>query len=148
MPAKTQKPDKTRTPAALPATFQGLVGELVPAVIHGEVAHRNALDMLRRIMRAGKLNAEQAQYGELLGHLIADYARLKSPEPNVTGLDCLIGMMEQHEMNASDIARLLNVSPSLVSRVLKGERTLTWNHARVLAQRFGIKPEMLMESAD
>jgi antitoxin component HigA of HigAB toxin-antitoxin module len=47
-------------------------------------------------------------------------------------------------MNASDLARLLGVHPSMGSKILKGDRSLTVAHLRKLADRFKVRPELFM----
>ena len=49
-------------------------------------------------------------------------------------------------MNASDLARLLGVHPSMGSKILKGERALTVDHLRKLTERFKVSPELSMEA--
>ena len=48
--------------------------------------------------------------------------------------------MEANTLTGADLARLLNVSPSLSSRILSGERQLTTGHINTLARHFAISP--------
>lgn len=47
-------------------------------------------------------------------------------------------------MNASDLARLLGVHPSMGSKILKGQRSLTVEHLRKFAARFQVSVELLL----
>jgi antitoxin component HigA of HigAB toxin-antitoxin module len=47
-------------------------------------------------------------------------------------------------MNASDLARLLGVHPSMGSKLMKGERRLTVDHMRKLGERFKVNPSLFM----
>jgi HTH-type transcriptional regulator/antitoxin HigA len=53
------------------------------------------------------------------------------------GLTLLRTLMDQYGLNTSDLKEEIG-SKSLVSRVLRGERTLTLEHMRKLSRRFGI----------
>ena len=48
-------------------------------------------------------------------------------------------------MNASDLARLLDVHVSLGSKILKGERSLTVDHIRKLAVQFKVNPSLFLD---
>ena len=63
----------------------------------------------------------------------------------LTGLDSLKHLLEENQMNASDLARLLGVHPSLGSKILKGERSLTVAHIRKLAERFKVSPGLFLD---
>lgn len=54
-------------------------------------------------------------------------------------------LLEENQMNASDLARLLGVHPSLGSKILKGERSLTVAHLRKLAERFKVSPGLFLD---
>ena len=53
--------------------------------------------------------------------------------------------LQENEMNASDLARLLGVHASLGSKILKGERSLTVDHIRELAVRFKVSPRLFLD---
>jgi HTH-type transcriptional regulator/antitoxin HigA len=63
----------------------------------------------------------------------------------LTGLDSLKHLLEENQMNASDLARLLGVHQSLGSKILKGERSLTVAHIRKLAERFTVNPGLFLD---
>jgi HTH-type transcriptional regulator / antitoxin HigA len=54
-------------------------------------------------------------------------------------------LLEENGMNASDLARLLDVHPSLGSKILRGERSLTVEHLRKLCLRFKVNPQLFMD---
>jgi len=47
-------------------------------------------------------------------------------------------------MNASDLARLLGVHGSMGSKILKGERSMTVEHPRKLAEQFKVSRGVFM----
>ena len=63
----------------------------------------------------------------------------------LSGIDSLKHLLEQNSMNASDLARLLGVHPSMGSKILKGDRSLTVDHLRKLSERFKVSPGLFME---
>jgi len=65
----------------------------------------------------------------------------------ISGLDSLRHLLEQSKMNASDLARLLGIHVSMGSKILKGDRSLTVEHLKKLAERFKVSPEMFIDRA-
>jgi antitoxin component HigA of HigAB toxin-antitoxin module len=53
--------------------------------------------------------------------------------------------MKENGMNASDLARLLGVHPSMGSKISKGERALTVDHLRKLSARFKVDPRLFID---
>jgi hypothetical protein len=64
----------------------------------------------------------------------------------------LVGLMSpqalmdevQYENTVERIDRLLGIHASMDSKILKGERSLTVEHLRKLADRFRVRPELFM----
>ena len=61
------------------------------------------------------------------------------------GVAVLRLLMDQHGLTGSDLPEL--GSKSLVSKILKGERSLTRRHIEALARRFGISPTLFFSHA-
>lgn len=57
---------------------------------------------------------------------------------------CVVVVPNPDWTNASDLARLLGTHPSMGSKILKGDRSLTVDHLRTLANRFSVRPELFM----
>jgi HTH-type transcriptional regulator/antitoxin HigA len=70
-----------------------------------------------------------------------DQERVKWPKG--TALDTLRFLLEQHEMSAADLSRILGSDRSLGAKLLRGERRLTVGHIRRLARRFNVEPGVL-----
>ncbi|SFX21196.1 helix-turn-helix domain-containing protein [Marinospirillum alkaliphilum] len=60
-------------------------------------------------------------------------------------IDLLKTLMEQHQLDMSQLPEI--GSKSLVSRILKGERSLTRKHIEQLSQRFQISPALFFASS-
>ena len=112
---------------------------------------RSASDYDRAVEVAGSmaghdLNAEQDAYLGTLGALIVAYEDQNRPfdMPEMSGLDALKGLLRDHRMNASDLARLLGAHRSLGSKILNGERSLTLQHLRTLTEHFKVSADLFL----
>ena len=139
----TQRPERK----SLPGTLEELAGIMVPQAIQDDVHHGNALEMIDALMALRKLTAGQARYLETLVQLVETYeARHHAIETEkMPGIDVLKHLLEENGMNASDLARLLEVHPSMGSKILQGDRSLTIPHLRKLAEHFKISPALFLD---
>jgi len=130
----------------LPGRFEGLVEIMPPQAIMDDVQYENTLEIVGRLMDAGKLTKGQALYLETLVQLVQAYeARHHAIDTaDIGGIESLKHLLGENGMNASDLARLLGVHLSMGSKILKGERSLTVGHLRKLAQHFKVSPELFM----
>ena len=133
---------------ALPTGLNGLVRLMPPMAIRDDVQHENTVEMIDRLMQIEKLSADQQQYLETLVELVEVYeARRHAIDVSgLSGVRMLRHVVEQREMSATDLAKLLGVHASLGSKLLKGERQLTWDHAKTLAAEFRVSPVLFMEA--
>lgn len=130
----------------LPRSFDGLVAEMPPQAIMDDVHYENSVEMIDRLMAAGKLTKGQELYLETLVQLVQAYEAKHHAidTTDLGGIDALRHLLADNDLNASDLARLLGVHPSMGSKILKGERSLTVEHLRKLADRFKVRPELFM----
>jgi HTH-type transcriptional regulator/antitoxin HigA len=126
----------------VPKQFGQLVQMMPPQAVQDEVQYANTLEVIDRLMAIRKLTKGQGVYLETLVQLVQTYeAQHHAVDTSgLTGLDSVKRLLEENEMNASDLARLLGVHPSLGSKILRGERSLTVDHIRKLAKRFKVSP--------
>lgn len=122
----------------MPKTFDGLCRMLPPRPIHDEADYGNAIEMLDSLV-GFELNKDQLDYVEVMTTLVGAHedAHHAIETSDISGLDSLKYLLEQNEMTASDLGKLLG-NRSLGSKVLRGERELSKNHLRILAQRFKV----------
>ena len=127
--------------------FADLVAAMPPQAIRDEVRYENTLEMIDRLMAAGRLTRGQELYLETLVQLVEAYeaAHHAIDTSDMTGIDALKHLLAENEMNASDLARLLGVHASMGSKILSGERSLTLAHIRKLADRFKMSGEVFMD---
>ena len=82
-----------------------------------------------------RLTADQVDYLEAVSSFIEAYDRVRVKWPKGTPLDTLKFLLEQHEMSAADLARVLGGDRSMGPKLLRGERRLTVDHIRMLARQ-------------
>jgi HTH-type transcriptional regulator/antitoxin HigA len=130
----------------LPGRFEDLVQMMPPQAIVDDAHYENTVRMIDALMAAGKLTKGQEMYLETLVQLVQAYeARRHAIETaDISGISLLRHLLAASDMNASDLARLLGVHASMGSKILKGERSLTVEHLRKLAERFKVSPEVFM----
>jgi HTH-type transcriptional regulator/antitoxin HigA len=131
----------------LPSRFEELVRIMPPQAIRDDVHYENTLEIIDRLMAAEKLTKGQEHYLETLVQLIEAYEseRHAIDTSDLSGLDCLRHLLEENGMNASDLARLLGIHPSMGSKILRGERALTVDHLKKLSARFKVSPQLFID---
>lgn len=71
----------------------------------------------------------------------ASHHAIESPRGSAT----LRHLMDEHDMNASGLARLLGIHASMGSKILKGARALTVDHLNLLAAKFKVQADTFMD---
>lgn len=97
------------------------------------------------IYNEGTLAQSEQDYLDTLTVLIEDYERSNCAElPEVTPLGMLKHLMEEHEMNISDLGRLIG-SQSNASLVLSGKREISKRVIQVLSKHFKVDPGVFIQ---
>jgi HTH-type transcriptional regulator/antitoxin HigA len=73
---------------------------------------------------------------DIVGDLIEDYESKQHPLPEVTGVQALKFLMEQHGLKQSELTEI--GSQGVVSETLTGKRELNICQVRALSERFGV----------
>ncbi|KKK53841.1 hypothetical protein LCGC14_3090710, partial [marine sediment metagenome] len=91
----------------LPGRFGDLVGLMPPQALMDDVHYENMVEMIDRLMAAGKLTKGQELYMETLVQLVQAYeARHHGIDTtDLSGIDALRRLLAENDMNASDLAR-------------------------------------------
>jgi len=122
----------------LPRNYQGLLALHMLRPIHDKVDYGNALEILDA-MAGHAMSADQDDYFEALALLVEAYESAHLPGlPAKRGLPLLKHLIEENDMSAADLSRLLGSDRSLGVRILNGERNLTIDHMKKLAARFHV----------
>ena len=133
--------------APLPVGYGALVRLMPPQAIASDAGRDLAVEMIDRLMASGKLTRDQRLYLETLVQLVGVYESHERMTLAGTpgGVELLKHLMHEHGMIASDLARLLGVHASMGSKILNGDRSLTLDHLKRLAERFKVGPQVFMD---
>lgn len=135
---------KTATPyAKIPKTYAGLMAMHMLRPIHDQVDAENAAEMID-LLAGHKLNAEQADYLDLLSDLYEKWESAQFPISRARGAELLRLVLAERGEKAGDLAKLLGIDVSLAYRLVRGERQLTAVQIRKLADRYGLDPAALL----
>lgn len=125
--------------AEIPATYRELCAEWLPRPIHDGAGLREAYEMLDAlaVWPEESLNGEQHDYLDAVTHFVEEYEG--PPEaPEISGLRMLRYLCEENMLTGADVSRILGASRQLGAMILRGERSITAEHARALGQRFHV----------
>ena len=102
--------------------------------------HNDALmtEMLQALLDETQGEEKHPAMGlvDIVGDLIEDYEAKQHPLPEVTGVQALKFLMEQHGLKQSDLSEI--GSQGVVSEILTGKRELNIRQVRALSERFGV----------
>ena len=129
----------------LPRRFEELVRVMPPQAIVDDVHYENTTEMIDRLMAGGKLTQGQESYLETLVQLVQAYEAAHHAIDARKGIDTLKHLLDENNMSASDLARLLGIHASMGSKILKRERALTVDHLKMLSARFKVRAETFMD---
>ncbi|MBI3411559.1 MAG: helix-turn-helix domain-containing protein [Planctomycetes bacterium] len=131
---------------AVPTTFDALIGELMPTAVHDTGAYENALEMVRRLAVVPALNADQTRYLDTLCVLVAAFEKnhRNVGKAKRKPLEVLQEFVAEHRMMVRELGALLGVSESAATMILKGDRALTLDHVRKLAERFKVSTALFV----
>jgi len=128
----------------LPGKFEALVRRMPPQAIRDDAQYENTIEVIDRLMASGKLTKGQEIYLETLVQLVQAYEASHHAIESRRGVEALVHLLKEHDMNASELARLLGVHASMGSKILKGERALTVDHLKLLAAKFKVRADTFM----
>jgi antitoxin component HigA of HigAB toxin-antitoxin module len=133
-------------PDKAPETYAELVKIWAPR----KIRHQKACDWVFQLVQWLALRAEnqdQADYLELISNLIMDFEEtFHPPETPATPLELLKFLVEENDISNVELAQILDVDPSLISRILSGERMITVDHAARLSARFSMQPTAFLDA--
>lgn len=144
---KTPTASKRSSAKALPTDYATLCRAVwLPRRIHDKADHEAALAAIAPLWgREHSMTADQADWFALVADLIADYEdsieKKSKPLPLAKRLGALL---EAHDMRAADLGRLLDLEPSMGSKLINGTRQLTASHIRALSARFAMPAEYFL----
>lgn len=126
--------------ARLPTSYKGLVAMLVPRPIHSEDQAEQVWEVISMMAGRADLTEDQEDYLLILTEMYEAWQKENDPMPPETSplIQRLAYLLEQSQTSQGSWARLLGVSDSYVSMVMRGKRGLTPEHIRKLSDHFAI----------
>jgi HTH-type transcriptional regulator / antitoxin HigA len=89
-------------------------------------------------------SAGHDEYFEMLSSLLEDYDRARVTSPRVSGIEALKHLLDENNMSPIDLSRLIGGSRNLGAMILRGDRNLTIDHIRTLADRFAVSADLFI----
>jgi HTH-type transcriptional regulator/antitoxin HigA len=129
--------------AKIPKTYSGLMTLHLIRPIRDQVDADNAAEVID-LLAGHALNAEQADYLDLLSDLYEKWEAAQWPIKRARGGELLSLVLAERSEGAGDLARLLGIDVSLAYRILRGERQLTAVQIRKAADTYGLDPVALL----
>jgi HTH-type transcriptional regulator/antitoxin HigA len=132
-------------PAEAPESYKELVRLYPPRKIHDQVDLENATEAADWIALRAK-NDAQLDYLELLGDLLDEYEnRLGKPSKASSPLEILNYLIGENDISTRGLGKILGIDHSVAARILRGERTITVEHAKSLGARFKMDPKAFLK---
>lgn len=130
----------------IPKSYKELIGILLPRKIHDKVSYENALELID-VLAGHHLNKDQEDYLDILSDLVAEYEEEQEYtfKKKIHGLEALKYLLEENGLNATDLAKILDVDRTIGSRILTGERSLTVAHIKKLSDHFKVSADLFLE---
>jgi HTH-type transcriptional regulator / antitoxin HigA len=139
---------KTKTKfrfADLPKDYEGLCRVFLPRPVRDGVDYANIAEVADALaLWQDDFTKDQTDYFDLLCSLMEECDKENVRWPKVGGLAMLRHLLDEHELAAADLSRILGGSRNLGAMILRGERNLTLAHVRKLAAHFKVSPELLI----
>jgi antitoxin component HigA of HigAB toxin-antitoxin module len=130
---------------AIPTTFEELCRQLFwPRPLHDDVDYHNAAEVVDRLAMLKRRNKDQEDYLEAISTFIEKYDKeLLDEHDTADAVETLRFLMEGHDMNASDLGRVLG-NRSLGAAILRRDRTISNANAIKLGEHFGVSPSLFL----
>lgn len=142
---KTARKIRTRF-ADLPRDYAALCLLHLPRPIHDKREYENTLEIAEAFAGfESNMTADQEDYFDLLCTLLETWEAAHVQWRKVTPLETLKHLLEEHDLSATDLSRLLAASRQLGPMILCGERAITADLARALGAHFGISAGVFIE---
>jgi HTH-type transcriptional regulator/antitoxin HigA len=120
------------------AAYLALLRAFPPRPIRDGEEHRRVIAVVNSLLDRPALNADQQDYLDVLGLLIADYEDSIYEHPDFTPVDRLRHLMEEHSLTQAALARRAGVAATSLSDILNGKRRISPRVRAKFAECFGV----------
>ena len=122
--------------------YKTLLAQSAPRPIHTEAENKLAIQQLEELAGRTKLSVAEKLLMELLSVLVEAFEEEHYPlSRSASPIEVLQELMEANGLRQKDLVDVF-ATPSIVSEVLHGKRSLTTDHIKRLSQRFNVSPEV------
>jgi HTH-type transcriptional regulator/antitoxin HigA len=128
-------------------SYAALVNRFPPRPIRAERALRKTYRVIERLMQVPSPSKDQLDFLELLSTLVEDYESERHPTPTISLPSLLAHLIEAKGVTQADVARETRISPSTISDVLAGRRSLSLQNVKRLAAYFAVNPVLIVDAA-
>ncbi|WP_038020460.1 type II toxin-antitoxin system HigA family antitoxin [Synechococcus sp. PCC 7335] len=118
-------------------SYQELLVAFHPKVIKSKSGLDATVEVVESLMNKEELTTDEKDYKELLIMLIDDYEEKKFSISDIYGVELLKGLMKERGLRQKDLVHIFKTK-SVVSEILSGQRELTPQYTRRLAEYFNI----------
>ena len=110
------------------------------APIRDEAHYQRMTAMLEALLDEATGDENHPAMGliDIVGDLIEDFESEHHPMPDITGVQALKFLIDQHGIKQCDLHEI--GSQGVVSEILAGKRELNIRQVRALSERFGVSP--------
>jgi HTH-type transcriptional regulator/antitoxin HigA len=140
------KTGKTMSGSRSPSAYIELLKAFPPRPIASEEEFVATQEVIDSLIDRGKLTPDEQDYLNVLGTLVYEYEQLHyEPIPDIQGVELIEALLTEFDLRQKDLVPIFKTE-SIVCAVLNGQRQLTVNHIRKLADFFHISPAAFFES--
>ena len=121
-----------------------LLASALPAVIESEDDYKRLESVVEDLLAKGEnLLLEEEKLLNLVSELVADYEdknfHIEKGEP----VEILRFLIEENSLKQKDLLPVFG-SEGIISEILKGKRSITAKHAKLLGEFFSVSPELFI----
>jgi HTH-type transcriptional regulator/antitoxin HigA len=122
--------------------YGSLLARTLPKPIHSEAENELAIQQLEKLAGKTRPSAAERQLMELLTVLIEAFEEEYYPIGKQSSpVEVLQELMASNDLKRKDLADIFG-TPSIISEVMHGKRSLTIGHIRKLSERFHVSPDL------
>lgn len=122
-----------------------LLKSFPPRPINSEEELLATQKVIDSLIDSGDLTLDEQDYLNVLGTLVHEYEEKHYPITDIYGVELLHALIAEFGWQQKDLVPIFKTE-SIVSEVLSGQRHLTFNHIRQLAEFFHISPAAFFKS--
>lgn len=131
----------------MPRDYAGLCHLFLPRPIHDDVGLHNTVEIADAFAGFEEtMNEDQNDYFDLLCTLISDYEEATIEPPKLKSLELLKHLLAEQGLSGAALSRILGKSEAVGRMIVRGEREITANHARILSAYFKLPAELFLQS--